>query len=86
MDFPILITWMSPLSFIRSDFSFFVSFFDEIHASKQNSPRWAPHFGLRNSVNTIHVYLPFDVIAKGEELSRPHSFLISDGMDDFMIW
>ena len=38
MDFPILIIWMSPFSFLGTSgvfFSFFISFFDEIDVSKQ---------------------------------------------------
>ena len=46
MDFPILSTWMSPFSSLgESGVKFhFVSFFDEIHFSKQNSPRWDAAF------------------------------------------
>ena len=71
---------------IRSDCSFLFHFSMKFMQANKIAPDGTPHFGLRNSVNTIHVYLPFDVIAKGKVLSRPHSFLISDGIDDFMIW
>ena len=45
MDFPILIKWVSPFHFRGNRsffffFFFFFSFLDEIHVSKQNSPRW----------------------------------------------
>ena len=42
VDFPILINWMSPLIFGgHQEYIFiFISFFDEIHSSIQNSPRW----------------------------------------------
>ena len=40
MDFPIIINWASPLSFLGVlGFLIFISFFDEIPPSKQNSPR-----------------------------------------------
>ena len=39
MDFPILIIWMHPLSFLGASGVVF-SFFDENRVSKQNSPRW----------------------------------------------
>ena len=42
MDFPILIILMSPLPFLGVSglFFIFISFFDEIQNSEQNSPRW----------------------------------------------
>ena len=42
MDFPIFIIWMSPLSFLGAlgVIFIFISYFDEILVSKQNSPRW----------------------------------------------
>ena len=46
MDFPILIIWMGPLSFLGESgvFFIFISCFDEIHVSNQNSPRWDAAF------------------------------------------
>ena len=56
MDFPILIIWMSPFSFLGTSavFVHFYFIFDEIRESKQDSPRWdaafsrfeASHMGL----------------------------------------
>ena len=53
MDFPILIIWMSPLSFLGAFGAIFHFhlIFHVIHVSKQNSPRWvttfaASHLGL----------------------------------------
>ena len=53
MDFHILKIWISPLSFVGTSgvIFHFNSFFDKIHVSKQNSPRWdasfaASHLGL----------------------------------------
>ena len=46
MDFPILIKWVSPLSFLGTlGVVFHCCFiFDEFQASKQNSPRWDAAF------------------------------------------
>ena len=53
MDFPIIINWMSPLSFlgVLGVFFFFYSFFYEIPQSKQKTPDGTPrsaasHLGL----------------------------------------
>ena len=42
MDSPIIINWVSPLSFlgVLGVIFFFILFFDEISLFKQNSPRW----------------------------------------------
>ena len=46
MDFANVIIWMSPLSFLGAAGVIFyvISFFDEIHVSQQNSPRWDADF------------------------------------------
>ena len=49
MGFPIVINWVSPLSFLGASGVFFfffnfIQFFDEISVCKQNSPRWDAAF------------------------------------------
>ena len=51
MDFPILIIWMSPLSFLGASGAIFHFYIIEVHVSKQNSPRLDTPFCLRMSQN-----------------------------------
>ena len=43
---------------VRCDFDFFISFFDEISLSKQNSPRWDAAFCGVTSGAVLFAYVP----------------------------
>ena len=45
MDFPLVIIWVSPLSFLGESgvVLIFIHFFDQFSVSKQNSPDGKPH-------------------------------------------
>ena len=64
MDFPIIINWVSPLSFlgvlgvIFILFIFLSDFFDEISLCKQNSPRWEAAFCGVTSWAMLFAYVP----------------------------
>ena len=55
-----MINWMSPLSFlgVLGVIFIFISFFDEISLSKQNSPRWDAAFCGVTSGAMLFAYVP----------------------------
>ena len=60
MDFPIIINWVSPLSFLGAlgvIFNFYL-IFDEIPPSKQNNPRWDAAFCGVAPGAILFVYVP----------------------------
>ena len=61
MDFPILIIWMIPFSFLGESgvFLHFIPFFDEIPVSIQNSPRWDAAFCGVTSGAIMFAHVPY---------------------------
>ena len=58
MDSPIIMNWMSPLSFLGASgviFNFYL-IFDEVFLSKQNSPRWDAAFCDENAASDLGLY------------------------------
>ena len=60
MDIPILIIWMSPLSFQATSgvVFMFISFFDEVRVSKHDSPGWDAAFCGAISGVILFAYVP----------------------------
>ena len=61
MDFPNLIIWISPLSFLGESGVIFDSFFDENSESKQNSPRCDATFCIKRTpgLNELNGRAPY---------------------------
>ena len=60
MDSPIIINWVSPLSFLGASGVIlnFIPFSDDIPLSKQNSPRWDSAFCGVTSGAILFAYVP----------------------------
>ena len=61
MDFPIIINWVSPLSFLGASEVIFlnsIQFFNENSISKHNSPRWDAAFCGVTSGVIMFAYVP----------------------------